>query len=289
MTEVLSIRQPESTFHPGAIPTPVCPDDLGSLESTGAGLTCCNCHRHFPSSNAITELLPREVSCEASHESQQLDAYQASFSKRPDRAWKQPLRVLLHRMGNGYLHSWAASTLEKLAKGRSLTLLDAGCGDGVLKSYLRGRHTYVGADSSIRPLLRAQHYNPALYFRADLGHLPFSDNSFDVVFLLQALQYHARPRMALAQIARILRPRGSLLLTVPNDESFKYQFEGTPKIQLQRFTRRNLPALLTEHFDSVQAQPRGIWVPVPFLSLHAPGAYTARWGLSWTVIATPRK
>lgn len=233
--------------------------------------------------------MPQETLIESSAESRQLDAYSVGFSKRPDRPWKQPFRVLVHRMGNGYLHSWASRTLEQIAKGRSLTLLDAGCGDGVLKRYLSKRHAYVGVDFSIRPLLRALRYQPATYFRADLNHLPFSSDSFDAVLSSQTLQYVARPQTVLAHIARILKPKGTLLLTIPNDESIKYRFEGIPEFQSQRFDRKSVTGLLEEYFKDLQVEPRGIWVPIPLISLHASGVYPPSWALSWTVVGTPRK
>lgn len=252
-------------------------------------MSCRRCRRLFPVIGKILELLPNEALHESSEENKRMSAYQAGFSNRPDRTWKQPLRLLLHRMGNGYLYSWAQSSLERIFGGRSLAVLDAGCGDGILRRYLPRRHDYIGVDFSIRPLLRAQAYNPGTYYRADVNQLPFPDCAFDAVLSFQALQYLARPKAALAQMARVLKPGGKLLLTVPNDESFKYRWQGVPEIQLQRFDRQSLPVLLAGHFEDLHMQPRGLWVPVPMVSLHAPGAYSERWGLSWTVIATPRK
>lgn len=272
-----------------ALPLPVCPDDLSRLIPEEGELRCCLCRRRFPSVDGITDLMPQASLIEASPESRQLNAYAACFSIRPDRRWKQPLRVLVHKMGNGYLHSWATRTLEQIGKGRSLTLLDAGCGDGILKSYLSKRHAYVGVDFSIRPLLRGLRYRPATYFRADLNHLPFSNDSFDAVLSFQALQYVASPQAVLAQIARTLRPKGTLLLTLPNNESVKYRLEGIPEFQSQRFDRKSLASLLEEYFKVLQMKARGIWVPIPLVSLHAPGVYPARWALSWTVVGTSRK
>lgn len=254
-----------------------------------SGFLCSHCHRQFPLLNGIADLTPRELLDDSSPESIQHCAYRASFSNRPDRAWKQPLRSIIHKLGNGYLFSWAAKTIEEFAKGRSLAVLDAGCGDGVLKSRISERHTYVGVDFSARLLLRARRHNQGNYFRADLSHLPFSDNSFDVVVCLQAVQYLARPRTALAQMARILKREGKLLLTVPNAASVKYRMEGTPKIQLQHFDRKNIFSLLAENFEILRIQTQGVWIPFPMISLHIPGRYSARWGLSWTVIGTPRK
>lgn len=277
-----------STQHTQALSLVVCPDDFASLIRENAELRCRQCHRRFPCVDGITDLMP-QASLESSPERRQLTAYSASFSRRPDHRWKQPLRVFIHKMGNGYLHSWATRALEQIGKGRSLTLLDAGCGDGILKRYLSKRHAYVGVDFSIRPLLRGLRYRPATYFRADLNHLPFSNDSFDAVLSFQALQYVARPRAVLAQIARILKPRGTLLLTIPNDESIKYRLEGIPEFQSQRFNRKNVVGLLEECFKDLQLESRGFWIPFPLVSLHAPGVYSARWALSWTVVGTPRK
>jgi len=253
------------------------------------GVLCRRCRRLFSTVDEILDLLPRQAGEASSPESVQLNAYRADFSTRPERAWRRPLAVFLNTLGNGYLYQWAARALGKLSNGRPLTVLDAACGDGTLGRYLSPRHSYTGIDFSTRPLARAKRYNPAAYFRADLNHLPFPNDSFDAILSLQALQYLPRPEAALTQIARVLKPGGALLLTVPNNESFKYRLQGIPTIQLQKFDRQSLPALLASDFRDVRVRTRGIWIPVPKLPVHVPGAYPMRWGLSWTVIAKPRK
>jgi SAM-dependent methyltransferase len=265
-----------------------CPDDLGILDPVSGGVACRQCRRHFPSVDGILELLPATM-LQTSAESAQMNAYRASFSSRRDSKWRRPLQVLVNTLGNGYLYSWAARTFENFAGGQSLTVLDAGCGDGVLRRYLSHRHAYVGIDFSSRPLLRATRYNPATYLRADILHIPFPADSFDALFSFQALQYLRNPETALAQFARVLKPGGKLILTVPNNESFKYRIQGIPDIQLQTFDRHLVPRLLARNFTDVAAQTRGIWIPVPKLPIHAPGLYPVRWGLSWTVVATPHK
>ena len=267
----------------------VCPDDLGALHSAVAGLQCSLCGRRFPSVEGIVELLPREALQETSPENSQLHNYSASLSNRPDNAWRHSLGVFLNLLGNRYLYSWAVRALERLANDQSFTILDAACGDGILRRFLSTRHGYVGIDFSSRPLIRASRYHPASYFRADLNHLPFPSSTFDVVLSFQALQYLDRPEVALVEMARVLKPAGKLFLTVPNDESFKYRRQGIPRIQLQRFNRQSLPALLAPQFEGLQASTRGFWVPLPMISVHLPGVYRPSWGLSWTVVATPRK
>ena len=43
--------------------------------------------------------------------------------------------------------------------------------------------------------------------------LPFADGSFDLVVLMHALTYAAKPAQAVAEAARVLKPGGRLLLS----------------------------------------------------------------------------
>jgi SAM-dependent methyltransferase len=268
--------------------SPVCPDDLGTLEFSAASLRCRRCGREFTSRSEILEFLPQEAFAESSARGKLLNAYGKSFSNRREASWHRPLREFLNWLGNGYIYSWAAGAIKEFSNRQPLSILDAGCGEGVLRQYLPRWQSYVGVDFSTRPLLRAQRYHPGSYFRADLNKLPFQNGTFDVVASLQALQYLDRPDMALAEIARVLKSSGTLLLSVPNDESFKYQRQGIPAIQLQRFSHRNLPALVEARFDILQIDSQGFWLPLPKLPIHVAGIYPARWGLSWTVVAKPK-
>jgi SAM-dependent methyltransferase len=247
-----------------------------------------HCKHCFGLIDTIVELLPRETRQKTSTQGLQLEAYSQSFSGRPDRTWYRPVRTLLNKLGNGYLYSWAGRTLERLANNQSFSVLDAACGDGILQRYLSNRHVYTGVDFSTRLLLRAQPFNRATYFRADLNYLPFQNATFNAVLSLQALQYLDRPDIALAEMARVLKPGGVLLLTAPNGDSFKYRFQGTPRIQLQRFGPENFATLLTRDFDLLRLETQGFWLPCPRFPIHMPGVFSARWGLAWTAIATPK-
>jgi SAM-dependent methyltransferase len=268
------------------ITCPVCPDDLTTLVRKGPSTRCPECGRHFTSDNGVLELLPRESSQGASAENNLIDLYQDTFSKTPDSTVRIILGEAIKILGNGYLYSWLAKKIEEVAMTRDLTLLDAACGDGILRRYIAKRHDYTGIDFCQRPLARALHRNPGRYFRADLTHLPFESATFDLVVSCQALQYLSRADLAVLQIARVLKPGGKFLLTVPNPKCLKYRLQGIAPIQLQRFHRNNIRSLLNAHFDIEHAETRGFWVPLPKISLHLPGAYPIGLGLSWTVLAT---
>ena len=49
-----------------------------------------------------------------------------------------------------------------------------------------------------------------------LCHLPFDDESFEVVTMLAVLEHLHHPHAMLQEIARVLKPSGALVLTVPS-------------------------------------------------------------------------
>jgi SAM-dependent methyltransferase len=262
-----------------------CPDDLGTLDLVDSRLRCAVCHREFSVSDGIYDLLPSQALRADSPEVERLQSYNATYSGRPDRTWQQPLRVVIAELGNRFLYSWAARRIADIAQGEPLDILDAACGDGMLRRHIASRHDYVGVDFSIRPLVRAARYYPADYFRGDLNHLPFADASFDVAVSLQSFQYLDDPATAIRQIARVLKPGGHFLLTVPNRGSFKYRLQGLPAIQRQKFDRETVRDLLSPDFQVQEISTRGLWLPFPKISIHLPGTYRDSLGLSWTTVS----
>jgi ubiquinone/menaquinone biosynthesis C-methylase UbiE len=96
-------------------------------------------------------------------------------------------------------------------------VLEVGCGTGVL-SRLLARHPEVGEVLGVDPapslLERARELAeglPNLSFRqADGRALPLEDESFDVVVFDSTLSHVPEPAHALAEAARVLRPKGWL-------------------------------------------------------------------------------
>jgi SAM-dependent methyltransferase len=99
--------------------------------------------------------------------------------------------------------------------------LDLGCGHGwYLGELIRVGYRMVGIDYSAIQLLQGSAYlkkenlNSAL-LHADAAALPFSDNSFDFVYSINALHHLPSPAAqvkAFQEIARVLRPGGIFLL-----------------------------------------------------------------------------
>lgn len=92
---------------------------------------------------------------------------------------------------------------------RATRVLDAGCGEGVLVDEYAERLDIIGLDAN---------YASDRVTHGLLTALPFPDASFDRALCLDVLEhlaYEEQPR-ALAEIFRVLRPGGELLVSVPN-------------------------------------------------------------------------
>ncbi len=106
------------------------------------------------------------------------------------------------------------SALE-LFKTRSGLILDIGCNDAMFKDFLSSSIEYVGIDVSV-PALREAKNKGAKVIYADALHLPFKQTTFDSVFCIEVIEHIPKTRNAILEIKRVLKKRGSLIISVPN-------------------------------------------------------------------------
>lgn len=88
-------------------------------------------------------------------------------------------------------------------------VLDAGCGEGVLVEEFHTRLAIQGVDPN---------YESAFVRRGSLTQLPYEAAAFDratCLDVLEHLTFDEQPR-ALAELFRVIRPGGELLVSVPN-------------------------------------------------------------------------
>lgn len=98
-------------------------------------------------------------------------------------------------------------------------ILDSGCGDGSITADLAKRFKATGVDISEENLKKAR-TRGFRTVKQDLGKkMPVKDNSFDTVISNQVIEHVYDTDFYLADIYRILKPGGILLITTPNAAS----------------------------------------------------------------------
>jgi ubiquinone/menaquinone biosynthesis C-methylase UbiE len=100
-------------------------------------------------------------------------------------------------------------------------VLDAGCGPGNLLPALASRASRVCAMDAAAGMLRLARSNGArfghvTYQAGNIEALPFSDGAFDLVCSAGVIEYLERCDGAVAEMHRVLRPGGLLLLPTTN-------------------------------------------------------------------------
>jgi len=156
---------------------------------------------------------------------------------------------------------WIIDKLANIQSAGPLTLLDLGCGAGLLSNSLRkhldeGQFTILGVDSSRESLEIAKKHHPresqansVQYHLADARKLPFSDHSLDAVLAMDFLEHVEQPQEIIREISRVLKPGGLFLF---------HTFTRTPLSRLlvidlvETFVPNTPPNL---HVDSLFIRP----------------------------------
>lgn len=113
-------------------------------------------------------------------------------------------------------------------------LLEIGCAEGFMTDKLTEKVPHViASDISLSYLQRAKGKAPCANFaRLDIHNLPFGNNTFDCIVCTEVLEHTLSPFRALNEMHRVLRPGGSLVISVPNGMTL-------PRVFIHMFRRKD--------------------------------------------------
>ncbi len=124
----------------------------------------------------------------------------------PGRSWEATARALVQLLTPG-------------------AVLDIASGDGVMGELLAPCAASIDClDLSAKVVAagsaRVAGLDHVRFHQGDMHALPFDDARFDTVLLLHALSYSDRPRLAVSEAGRVLRPGGKLVCATLNQHRY---------------------------------------------------------------------
>lgn len=162
-----------------------------------------------------------------------------------------PLAALKFR-----LRSWAdlqlLTCLRFLVANRALLrgkVLDVGCGQMPFRHLVPANAAYTGIDIPAADSFGMDRHADIIEF--DGTTIPFPDNHFDTVLCTEVLEHAINPAALIAEMHRVLKPGGALVMTVP----FAARVHHIP-YDFHRFTRYAL-AQMFGGFGRVTIEERG--------------------------------
>ena len=133
-------------------------------------------------------------------------------------------------------------------------VLDAACGEGYGAALLAQRArsvTGLDIDGPTIAAARAKYAMPALRFETgSVTAMPFADASFDCVVSFETLEHLAEQEAMLAEMRRVLRPHGVLIISTPNRVEYSDKRNFHNEYHVKELSEDEFRALLGRHFGA---------------------------------------
>ena len=139
------------------------------------------------------------------------------------------------------------ASLARLAPKLEGKVLDFGCGSGPYRTLLSRSAEYIGLEYDTPE--NREHKNADVFY--DGNTIPLDNAAVDAILSTQTLEHVPNPERIVGEWARVVRPGGTLLLTIP----FMWPEHEIP-YDFQRYTTYGLRKLLEEAGFHVMEQHR---------------------------------
>lgn len=161
-------------------------------------------------------------------------------------------RFLPEREGEIWYEHWHRYALACQIS-QHCTVLDVACGEGYGSAMVAGyADRVVGVDISTDAVRHAQtrygHHANLEFVPASCDSLPFPDASFDLAISFETIEHIETQQAFIAELARVLRPDGVLLLSSPNKRLYSDAHDYHNEFHVRELYRNELEDLLSEAF-----------------------------------------
>lgn len=189
----------------------ICPDCKGELTFHVKKFVCIRCAKEYPLIEGIPVLLPTSLEPRKINEDNIWKIHSIERPKQP--VWK----ALVHRF---YQVRFVENEILPKFDFFRKKVLEIGAGSCWASAMIKGAErtcNYTATDVSVTALLKGKKMSELMETKldrlicADVESLPFKDCSFDTVFGFEML-HHVEPRKAVAEIHRVLKKDGVLLM-----------------------------------------------------------------------------
>jgi len=120
-------------------------------------------------------------------------------------------KVVHGRLGSDVWANTRLRIITRQVKGKNLKILDLGCGSGYVGSALAKGNQVIFLDSSEEEIRDIK----GLKLIGDALHLPFRDESFDLVLCADVLEHIKEDTKVLENIYNVLKKGGKAIIAVP--------------------------------------------------------------------------
>jgi SAM-dependent methyltransferase len=141
---------------------------------------------------------------------------------------------------------------------RGKRVLDVACGEGYGTALLARHAAHVtGVDLAPEAIAHARATYAGLgnaeFVAASCTQMPLADASFDAVVSFETLEHIPAQEEFLAEVARVLKPEGVLVLSCPNKLEYSDKRDFANEFHVKELYRDELAALVARHF------PESLW------------------------------
>lgn len=147
-------------------------------------------------------------------------------------------RCIDFRLKSGSRHPWLRKLFHLLSGDvdprdfihapNGARILDYGCGNvGYLLDFGRRGFNISGAEISSNVVAQCRDNKIDVRQVTNLSKIPFADEEFDIVYLMQVFEHLRDPNLFMKELYRVLKPGGLLYLSVPNIDSIWRKIFGS--------------------------------------------------------------